>query len=156
MFIYLDSRYPSFYHDDEHFENMLGYLGYLHEELFIMKRIGSCEVGLHVNQDYIKTYNKMHVGYRMQMEWGIGRLKRKMKWKWLMKRFNSTKLKYIILFKVTTILTKFLDRGQMDFNLKSYVNNCPTLLTMGGIEIYSSQILNFLKLLFELLLINNL
>jgi hypothetical protein len=73
-----------------------------------------------------------------------------------MKRFDSTKPKYIILFKVTTILTKFLDRGQMDFNLKSYVNNCPTLLTMGGIEIYSSRILNFLKLLFELLFINNL
>jgi hypothetical protein len=68
VFIYLDSRYPNFYHNDEHFENMFGYLGYLHEELSIMKRIGSCEVGLNVNQDYIKTYNKMHVGYRMQME----------------------------------------------------------------------------------------
>jgi len=111
-----------------------------------MKRIGRCEAGPNVNQDSIKTYNKMHVGYRMQMEWGIGGLKRKRKW--LMKRFDSTKPKYIILFKVTTILTKYLDRCPMDFNLKSYVNNCPTLLTMGGIEIYSSRSLNFFKLLF--------
>jgi hypothetical protein len=112
---------------------MLGYLGYLREELFIMKRIGRCEVGFNADQNFIKTYNKMHVGYRMQMQWGIGGSKRKRKWKWLMKRFDSTKPKYIILFKVTTILTKFLDRCQMDFNLKSYVNNCPTLLTVGGI-----------------------
>ncbi len=102
-----------------------------------MKRIGKFEVGPNVDQDSIKTYNKMHVGYRMQMEWGIGGLKRKRKWKWLMKRFDSIKPTYIILFKVTTILTKFLDRCQIDFNLKSYANNCPTLLTMGGIEIYS-------------------
>jgi hypothetical protein len=72
---------------------MLGDLGYLHEATFIMKRIGRCEVGPNVDQDSIRTYNKMHVGYRIQMEWGIGGLKRK--WKWLMKRFDSTKLNFV-------------------------------------------------------------
>ncbi len=76
MFIYLDSRYLGFYHDvyhdEKYFEYMLGDLGYLHEGMFIMKRIGRCEVGFNVDQDSIKTCNKMHVGYRIQMEWGIG------------------------------------------------------------------------------------
>jgi hypothetical protein len=50
------------------------------------------------------------------MEWGIGGLK--MKWIWLMKRFNSTKPKYIVLLKITTILTNFLHGRQMDFTIE--------------------------------------
>ncbi len=47
--------------------------------MFIMKRIRRCEIGLNVDQDVIRAYNKMHVGYKVQMEWGIGGLKRKWK-----------------------------------------------------------------------------
>lgn len=39
----------------------------------------------------MRTYNKTHARYKMQMEWGIGGLK--WKWKILMKHFNSTKKK---------------------------------------------------------------
>ncbi len=73
-----------------------------------MKRIGKCEIGSNVDLDVIRTNNKMHVRYKMRMEWGIGGLKRK--WRWLMKRFNSTKPKYTVLFRVTTILTNFLHK----------------------------------------------
>jgi hypothetical protein len=44
---------------------------------------------------------------------GIGGLKKK--WRWLMKRFDSTKPKYIILFKTKVIFTNFLHRRRMDF-----------------------------------------
>jgi hypothetical protein len=66
-------------HGDEYFEYLLGDHGYLGEDVFIMKRIGRCEIGPNVDQDVIRAYNKMHVGYKVQMEWGIGGLKRKRK-----------------------------------------------------------------------------
>jgi hypothetical protein len=43
----------------------------------------------------------------------IGGLKRK--WRWLMKRFDSTKPKYTILLKTKVIFTNFLHRHRMDF-----------------------------------------
>ncbi len=136
LFIYLDFGYPGFYHDvtilhqsklhkdqcqfflhgDEYFEYLLGDLGYLGEDMFIMKRIRRCEIGPNVDQDVIRTYNKMNVGYKVQMEWGIGGLKKKRKQ--LMKRFDSTKPKYAILFKVTTILINFMHRHRMDFTFE--------------------------------------
>jgi hypothetical protein len=66
-------------HGDEYFEYLLGDLGYLGEDMFIMKRIRRCEIGPNVDQDVIRTYNKMNVGYKVQMEWGIGGLKKKRK-----------------------------------------------------------------------------
>jgi hypothetical protein len=50
------------------------------------------------------------------MEWGINGLKRK--WRRLLKRFDSTKPKNIILFKVIALLTNFLHRRQMDFTFE--------------------------------------
>jgi hypothetical protein len=35
----------------------------------------------------MQAYNKKHVGFRVQVEWGIGGLKRK--WRSFMKRFDS-------------------------------------------------------------------
>jgi hypothetical protein len=95
-------------HGDEYFEYLLGDNGYLGEEMFIMKRIRRCDISLNVDQDAIKTYNKMHVGYRVRLEWAIGGLKRK--WRWLMKRFDSTKPKYTILLRVAITLTNFLHK----------------------------------------------
>jgi hypothetical protein len=71
----------------------------------------------------------MHVEYRMQVEWGIGGLKRK--WKWLMKKFDSTKLKYIILFKVTIILTNFVHRHKMDFTFEIICKQLPNFTDHG-------------------------
>ncbi len=55
-------------HGDEYFEYLLGDLGYLGEDMFIMKRIGRCDIGFNVDQNAIRTYNKMHVGYKVRME----------------------------------------------------------------------------------------
>jgi hypothetical protein len=86
----------------------LGDPGYIGEEMFIMRRIGRCEIGFNVDQDVIRAYNKIDVGYGVRAEWGTRGLKRK--WRWLMKRFDSTKPKYIVLFRVVVILTNFLHR----------------------------------------------
>jgi hypothetical protein len=61
----------------------------------------------------------------MQVEWGIDGLKRK--WRWLMKRFDSTKQKYIVLFRVVAILTNFLHRCQMDFTFEIIGELLPNL-----------------------------
>jgi hypothetical protein len=39
--------------------------GYLGEEMFVMWRIGRREISFNADQDVIKVYNKMHVGYKM-------------------------------------------------------------------------------------------
>jgi hypothetical protein len=83
-------------HTNDFFEYLLGDPGYMDEEMFVMHNFGRHE--LHV----VHAYHKMHVGYEVQMEWGIGGLKRK--WKRFMKHFNFTKPKYNHLFKTTTIL----------------------------------------------------
>lgn len=54
------------------------------------------------------AYNKMHVSFRIAMEWDIGGLKRK--WRRLMKRYDCTKEKYIHLVYVVALLTNFLQR----------------------------------------------
>jgi len=52
----------------------------LGEELFIMKRMGKWKVPPDVNHDgAIQAYNKMHVGFKVQVEWGIGGFKQKWK-----------------------------------------------------------------------------
>ncbi len=103
---YIRINISFFVHDDENFEYLLGDSSYLGEKMFIMKRIGRCAISLNVDHDVINAYNKMHLRYKMWVEWGIGGLKRK--YKWLMKMFDSTKLKYVILFKIVIILTNFL------------------------------------------------
>ncbi len=44
-----------------------------------MRRVGRCEIGPNDESNVIKAYNKMYVGYKMWVEWGIGGLKRKWK-----------------------------------------------------------------------------
>ncbi len=149
LFIYLDFGYLGSYHDvailhqfelhknwhqfflhgDKYFEYLLGYPGYLGEEMFIMRRIGRCEVGPNVDQNVIRAYNKIHAKYRVRMEWGISGLKRK--WRWLMKRFNSTKPKYTILFRVVAILTNVLHRCRMDFTFKVTCEQLPNHVNHG-------------------------
>jgi hypothetical protein len=86
------------------------------KEMFIMQKIRKQRIVPNVNMDAMHAYNKMHLGYRVQIEWGIGRLKRK--WKRFMKRFDSTKPKYSYLFKLKTLLTNSLHRRKMDFTYK--------------------------------------
>jgi hypothetical protein len=49
----------------------------------------------------MQTCNKMHVGYKIWMEWGIGKLN--WKWKRLMKCFDSTKESAIIYYKLKVL-----------------------------------------------------
>lgn len=66
-----------------------------------------------MDEGALTAYNKMHAGYRVKVEWGIGGLKRK--FRRLMKRFDATKPKYNHLFRVAAILTNFIHRRRMDF-----------------------------------------
>jgi hypothetical protein len=77
----------------------------------------------------VDVYNKMYVGYKVRVEWGIGELK--WKWKWLMKHFDSTKSKYNHLFCATTILTNFLHRHWMYFIYKILGNQIEDLDDYG-------------------------
>jgi len=70
---------------------------YLGEEIFIMRRMGRQKLRPNANQGTIDVYNKMHVGFRVQVERGINGLKQK--WKHLMKRFDATKPKLSHLFQ---------------------------------------------------------
>jgi hypothetical protein len=47
------------------------------EEKFIMHGIGQHELALDAYHDTMRTFNKMHVSFRIHMEWRIGGLKRK-------------------------------------------------------------------------------
>ncbi len=74
----------------------MGKPSYLDEEMFVMHRLGGCEFAPKHDLNVINVFNKMHVNYRVRVEWGIGGLK--FKWRQLMKRFDSTKGEYIHLF----------------------------------------------------------
>jgi hypothetical protein len=103
--------------------------GYLDEEMFIMFQLRKPELAHGHDQNVINAYNKMHVGYRVKMEWGIGRLK--WKWKKSIKHFNSTKSKYYHLFHVTIILTNFLHKHWMDFTYKVIGDQIENLANYG-------------------------
>ncbi|KAG9399874.1 hypothetical protein AC1031_011295 [Aphanomyces cochlioides] len=97
LFIFEDNGYPGKYHDDNilrqsflyknwrnyftvsdsYFEYLLGDPGYVGEEMFIMRRVGTREFADHGHLSRIHLFNKMHAGVRIKVEWGIGGLKRK-------------------------------------------------------------------------------
>jgi hypothetical protein len=87
LFIYIDSGYPGnfhyvntlrssslfknwrefFVHIDEYFEYLLGDPGYVGEDMFIMRRIGSRELPVPDDaqaMDAIYQFNKMHAGFQ--------------------------------------------------------------------------------------------
>jgi hypothetical protein len=82
------------------------------EGMFIMRRIGQQEFVVDANHDVVQTYNKMHVGFKVQMEWGISGVKRK--WRHFMKGFDYTQSTFTHLFQVVVIFINFLQRRHMD------------------------------------------
>jgi hypothetical protein len=56
----------------------------------------------------MQVYNKMHASFQVQVEWGIGGLKRKSKH--IMKRFASPKQKYSHMFSVIAFLINFFHK----------------------------------------------
>ncbi len=107
-----------FTHRDDCFEYFLGDLGYLGEEMFIMRTMGrwGWELPLDVDHGAFHAYNKRLVGFKVQVEWKIGGLK--WKWRHLMKRFDFTKPIFSHLFQVGILLTNYLHRHWMDFTYK--------------------------------------
>jgi hypothetical protein len=82
------------------------------EGMFIMRKTRQQEFALDANHDVVQTYNKMHVGFKVQMEWGISGVKRK--WRHFMKRFDYTQSTFTHLFQVVVIFINFLQRRHMD------------------------------------------
>jgi hypothetical protein len=78
--------------------------------------------------DIMHAYNKMHVGYKVHVEWGIGRLKRK--WRRFMKRFDNTKPRYSHLFKS---FINFLHRRKMELTYRLLVTIFIILKTTNGL-----------------------
>ncbi|XXQ39249.1 DDE superfamily endonuclease [Plasmodiophora brassicae] len=102
-----------FTHDDDeqYFEYLLGDPGYLGMEMFVMGRARDLELE-GIDNDVLRAFNKMHGGYRVRVEWGIGGVKRK--WKRLMKGFDLRKPKFSIMFRCGCGLTNFIHRRRMD------------------------------------------
>ena len=92
---------------------MLGDSRYVGTEMFIMRRIQGQEMGADIQQSTVDAWNKMHAGYRIQVEWGIGGLKQK--WRRLMKRFDNRRPRFGIFFEGAAKLTNFLHRRRMNF-----------------------------------------
>jgi hypothetical protein len=62
---------------------LLGDLGYIDTQHYIMRQLGWTELHQNVDSPAIDAYNKMHARFCIKVEWGIGGLKRK--WQRLMK-----------------------------------------------------------------------
>ena len=87
LFIYIDSSYLGSFHDvsclhaselheswreyfvhndtNEYFEYVLGDLGYVGTEMFIMRQIQGHKIGEGISQEVVDAWNKMHAGYRI-------------------------------------------------------------------------------------------
>lgn len=77
-----------------------------------------------VDNDVVNAFIKMHVGFRVWVEWGIGGLKRK--WKKenikMLKQFDCIRVKYISLSKAACYLTNQSHRQGLDFTY--HVGEC--------------------------------
>lgn len=79
-----------------------------------MRRVADREVAADQEGSAIAAYNRMDAGYRVRVEWDIGGLK--MKWRRLMKRFDSSNPKFPYLFRSSAILTNFLHCHRLDLS----------------------------------------
>ncbi len=108
LFIYVDNGYLSLFlmwtsfmsliyieiginflctlHTNDYFKYLLGNPSYMGEEMFVMWRLGKCELAFGHDLNVVHVYNEMHARYIVWVESGIGGLK--WKWKRLMKHFN--------------------------------------------------------------------
>lgn len=77
-----------FTHTDEHFEMVLGDVGYVGADRYIPHHMGRERIPLSVDVFAINAFNKLHARHQVKVEWGIGGLKQK--FRRLMKRFHST------------------------------------------------------------------
>ena len=134
IFIYMEAGFPGAYHDinvlrrsdsaanwcdvfthrNEYFGYILGNPGYQGLEAFVMHHVAPRELEENQDETAVNAYNKMHTGYKVRVEWGIGGLKQQ--WRRLMKRFDATKPKFHHLFRSAAIFTNFLHRRRKDLS----------------------------------------
>jgi hypothetical protein len=101
--------------------------------MYIMRRVGTQELPTDADLPIVRAFNKMHVGYKVRMEWGIGGLK--MKWRRLSKVFECTRVKFSILFCFATLLANFLHRRRLDYYVEILRDrNCPVVDGVGTWE----------------------
>ncbi len=105
LFMYVNVNYFEYYHDMTilwHSNIYQGWCHYfIHGDNYFEYDLGNpntwvkiCSLCVgqgdklapHANHDVVQTFNKMHVAFKVQVEWGIGGLKRK--WRCFMKRFD--------------------------------------------------------------------
>jgi hypothetical protein len=96
------------------------------EEMFVMWRLGNCELAFGHDLNVVHVYNEMHARYIVWVEWGISGLKQK--WKRLMKCFNLQS-PYNHLFKVVLILINFLHRSYLNFRYEIIGEHIDNLIT---------------------------
>jgi hypothetical protein len=56
--------------------NLLGDPSYMGDKMFIMQIIGWWELTPDADHAIMWAYDKMHAGFKVQVEWGIGGLKK--------------------------------------------------------------------------------
>ena len=111
-----------FIHNDRIHKYLFGDPGYSGKNMFIMQRLnGTQELPEGVDTGSIRAYSKMHVGYRMHVEWGIGGLKQK--WCRLMKRYDATLPKYDDFFTSCCLMKNFIYRWRIS-DLEKIIGGC--------------------------------
>jgi hypothetical protein len=61
---------------NKYFEYLLGDPSYLGGKMFVMHWFDKHKLPLEHDMDEVGVFNKMHVNFKMKVEWGIGGLKR--------------------------------------------------------------------------------
>ena len=78
-----------------------------------MRRVDRREAdALGIESEVINAYNKVHAGYRVQVEWGIGGLKKR--WKIMSKRYDLSRDKFCCVFHACCVMTNFIHRRRMN------------------------------------------
>ena len=77
-----------------------------------MRRVDHREIAADGDMRLIDGFNALHAGRRVQVEWGIGGLKRK--WRRFMKKYDLSHDKFPVLFHAAAILTNFIHRRRKD------------------------------------------
>ena len=74
----INSNWDAYFtHTNDSFRMLLGNICYVGVNHYILRHMGRGEIPLGFDIPAINAFNKMHVDYRVQVEWGIGGLKRK-------------------------------------------------------------------------------
>ena len=135
LFIYIEAGFAGSFHDvrclrltnlfrnwRQFFQNenrdmveeyLLGDPGYMGADMFILRRVDNREAD--AANPVIRAFNKRHAAIRVQVEWGIGGLKKRFK------RFLGTcptrRDLFAPVFEACCRMTNFIHRSRLDFSI---------------------------------------